>query len=266
MGNNSGLVLLAVIALWLGLAGLSSAQSCGCGVDTCCSQWGFCGTGDAYCGAGCQQGPCYGWPVSSIVSDSFFNGIANQSNPSCEGKGFYTRTSFLQATNSYSEFGTVGTAIVARQEIAAFFAHFTHETGHMCYINEINGTSRNYCDTTTTQWPCTPGKNYYGRGPLQLSWNFNYGPAGLSIGFDGLNNPDIVATDSVTSFKAALWFWMNNCHSLITSGQGFGATIQAINGLLECNGANPAAVNARVQYYKDYCQQFGVNPGNNLTC
>uniref|UniRef100_A0A0A9GRL2 Chitinase n=1 Tax=Arundo donax TaxID=35708 RepID=A0A0A9GRL2_ARUDO len=25
-------------------------------------------------------------------------------------------------------------------------------------------------------------------------------------------------------------------------------------------------MNARVRYYKQYCQQFGVDPGNNLTC
>ncbi|WOL16837.1 hypothetical protein Cni_G25625 [Canna indica] len=59
---------------------------------------------------------------------------------------------------------------------------------------------------------------------------------------------------------------MNNCHSLITSGQGFGATIRAINGALECDGKNPTTVNARVGYYKDYCSQFGVDPGNDLTC
>ena len=66
------------------------------------------------------------------------------------------------------------------------------------------------------------GKGYYGRGPLQISWNFNYGPAGESIGFDGLNEPETVATDNVISFKTALWFWMNNCHHLIISGQGLG--------------------------------------------
>ncbi|WOL14538.1 chitinase 6 [Canna indica] len=41
---------------------------------------------------------------------------------------------------------------------------------------------------------------------------------------------------------------MNNCHSLITSDQGFGATIRAINGALECDGKNPTTVNARVGY------------------
>ena len=74
-------------------------------------------------------------------------------------------------------------------------------------------------------------KGYYGRGPIQLSWNYNYGPAGSSIGFDGLNNPETVATDPIISFRAALWFWMNNVHSIILSGQGFGATIRAINGI-----------------------------------
>ena len=49
-------------------------------------------------------------------------------------------------------------------------------------------------------------------------------------------------------------------------GQGFGATIRAINGAIECNGGNTNAVNARVKYYKDYCSQFGVSTGDNLTC
>lgn len=136
----------------------------------------------------------------------------------------------------------------------------------MCYIEEIDGPSKDYCDESNTQYPCNPNKGYYGRGPIQLSWNFNYGPAGDRIGFDGVNNPDIVATDRVISFKTALWYWMNNCHDLIISGQGFGATIRAINGQLECDGANPDTVSARVQYYTNYCNQFQVDPGNNLRC
>ncbi|KAJ9701666.1 hypothetical protein PVL29_006860 [Vitis rotundifolia] len=84
-----------------------------------------------------------------------------------------------------------------------------------------------------------------------------------SIGFDGLGNPGIVATDVLISFKTALWFWMNNVHSVLD--QGFGATIRAINGAVECNGGNTPAVNARVGYYKDYCSHLGVSPGDNLT-
>lgn len=135
-----------------------------------------------------------------------------------------------------------------------------------CYIEEINGASRDYCDRNNTQYPCVEGRRYHGRGPMQLSWNYNYGPAGQSIGFDGLNNPETVATDPVVSFRAAFWHWMNNVHSIITSGRGFGATIRAINGALECDGNNPATVTARVNYYTDYCNQLGVSPGNDLTC
>jgi chitinase len=80
-----------------------------------------------------------------------------------------------------------------------------------CYISEINKAD-SYCDSTKTQWPCASGKKYYGRGPLQISWNYNYGPAGQSIGFDGLGNPDAVAQDAVVAFKTAFWFWMNNVH------------------------------------------------------
>ena len=94
----------------------------------------------------------------------------------------------------------------------------------------------------------------------------NYGPAGQRNGLNGLSQPELVARDNVISFKTALWFWMNNCHSRIISGQGFGATIRAINGRLECDGANPNTVSARVGYYIQYCQQLGVDPGQNLRC
>jgi len=188
--------------------------------------------------------------------------------------------------------------VEGKREIAAFFAHVTHETGRelikpplifnsclvvwcpvpadnfawlhiyvptdFCYINEINGASRNYCDANNRQWPCVPGKKYYGRGPLQISWNYNYGPAGRDIGFNGLGDPNRVAQDAVIAFKTALWFWMNNVHRVMS--QGFGATTRAINGALECNGNNAAQMNARVGYYKQYCQQLGVDPGPNLTC
>ena len=133
-----------------------------------------------------------------------------------------------------------------------------------CHIEEIDGPSKDYCDETNTQYPCNPDKGYYGRGPIQLSWNFNYGPAGNSIGFDGLNSPETVANDPVISFKTALWYWMRSVRPVID--QGFGATIRAINGALECDGGNTATVQKRVEYYTEYCNQLGVDPGENLTC
>ncbi|KAL9379924.1 hypothetical protein Peur_028406 [Populus x canadensis] len=273
MRSNLLTIILAII-----LAGAVpekgvEAQSCGCAANLCCSQYGYCGTGNAYCGQGCKQGPCSASPstpsgggasVADIVTPSFFNGIISQAGAGCAGKNFYTRNTFLDALNSYSQFGQLGSDDASKPEIAAFFAHVTHETGHFCYIEEINGSSRDYCDGKNKQYPCVPGKKYHGRGPLQISWNFNYGPAGESIDFDGLNNPDIVAKDPVVAFKTALWFWMNNVRPVLN--QGFGATIRAINGALECNGGNPGTVQTRIGYYRDYCNQLGVAPGNNLSC
>lgn len=145
------------------------------------------------------------------------------------------------------------------------FDFFVHGFADFCYKEEINGRSRNYCDKTNTQYRCNPKKSYYGRGPIQLAWNYNYGAAGKSLGFDGLNNPDIVARDPVVSFKTALWFWMENCHWDFASGKGFGATIRAINGK-ECGRGNPRAVSSRVNYYTAYCKQFGIKTGTNLMC
>ncbi|XWS13152.1 hypothetical protein CRYUN_Cryun36dG0012900 [Craigia yunnanensis] len=199
--------------------------------------------------------------VADIVTPEFFNGILDQADASCEGKNFYSRAAFLEAVNSFPQFGTANDI---RREFAAFFAHVTHETEHFCFIEEIDGATWDYCDETNTQYPCNPDKGYYGRGPLQLSWNFNYGPAGQSIGFDGLNSPETVATDPVISFKTVLWYWVNSVQPVI--GQGFGATIRAINGAIECDGRNPATVQARINYYTEYCNQLAVAPGDNQTC
>ncbi|PKU80982.1 Acidic endochitinase SP2 [Dendrobium catenatum] len=56
---------------------------------------------------------------------------------------------------------------------------------------------------------------------------------------------------------------MTNVHSVVN--QGFGATIRAINSI-ECDGGNTGEMNDRVNIYQNYCNQFGVSPGDNLTC
>ena len=57
---------------------------------------------------------------------------------------------------------------------------------------------------------------------------------------------------------------MTNVHQSIS--QGFGSTIRAINGLKECDGQDPSKVQSRIQYYQQYCTQFGVAPSDNLSC
>nr|QEL09534.1 class VII chitinase [Pinus banksiana] len=180
-----------------------------------------------------------------------------------ERPSIHTITSWTQPLHSLALAQQAPT--LTTREIAAFFANIAHETSRLCYVEQIEKSD--YCDSTNKKYQCVAGKQYYGRGPLQLTWNYNYDAAGHYLGFDGLNHPEIVAQNGSISWKTAVWFWMkhSNCHSAITSGQGFRATIKAISGD-ECNGGDSDSVDERVNYYTNYCNEFGVDPGSNLSC
>ncbi|XP_009392872.2 endochitinase-like [Musa acuminata AAA Group] len=285
------------------------AEQCGrqaggalCPGGLCCSQYGWCGNTDPYCGQGCQSqcggsGGSGGGSVASIISSSLFEQMLKHRNDAaCPGKGFYTYNAFIAAANSFSGFGTTGDDAKKKREIAAFLAQTSHETtggwatapdgpyawGY-CFVQEQNPSS-DYC-VASSQWPCAAGKKYYGRGPIQISFNYNYGPAGRAIGSDLLNNPDLVATDATISFKTALWFWMTpqspkpSCHDVITGSwtpsnadqaagrlPGYGVTTNIINGGLECGKGYDARVADRIGFYKRYCDLLGVSYGDNLDC
>ncbi|MQM16385.1 hypothetical protein Taro_049341 [Colocasia esculenta] len=261
--------LLAILLLAVSLVALSpepaAAQNCGCPSGACCSRWGYCGTGFDYCGdEKCREGPC--WrplpiDVGGIATQQFFDGIKNKAPAQgCPGRGFYTWGAFLDAARSLPNFGRLWQSQDdAKREIAAFFAHVTQETGSLCKVEE--DYKGDYCnsDVKYRDYPCAPGRKYYGRGPLQVSWNYNYGEAGRDLGFNGLGAPETLATDARASFKASVWFWMRYARPVM--GQGFGATTRAINGENECDGRNRVAVDNRARYYREYCQQLGVAPG-----
>jgi chitinase len=131
--------LLLSTILYLTIVTPINGQNCGCAEGLCCSQYGYCGAGDDYCGLGCKEGPCNtpvapppptnDVSVADIATQEFFDGIIGQADASCAGKNFYTRDAFLSASGSYTAFGRTGTVDDSKREIAAFFAHVTHETG-----------------------------------------------------------------------------------------------------------------------------------------
>ena len=55
-------------------------------------------------------------------------------------------------------------------------------------------------------------------------------------------------------------------HDAIVNGAGFGETIRAINGSIECNGGNPGQVQSRIDLYERITDVLGVEPGDNLSC
>lgn len=64
-------------------------------------------------------------------------------------------------------------------ELATFLAHMKHESGSLQYVTEIACTEQQHsgCDYAEPASIYKPvaGKQYFGRGPFQLSWNYNYG-------------------------------------------------------------------------------------------
>jgi len=176
-----------------------------------------------------------------------------------------------------------------KKELAAFFAQIAHETRHgengkyndgLMFIHE-NNTSLPYT-AENDAYPPVPGKKYYGRGPMELSYNGNYGYASDCIFGEKkilLNNPELVETDPVVAFKTAIYFWMTpqtykpSAHDVMigkwqpnaadkAAGRipGFGMTINIVNGPVECDkGDSMNNMNDRIGFYQYFLKKLGVS-------
>ncbi|MGW6317618.1 glycoside hydrolase family 19 protein [Streptomyces sp. NPDC055099] len=229
------------------------------------------GRSDVWADAGaCGGGTDPGNPDPSgfVVSETQFNQMFPSRN------SFYTYKGLTDALKAYPAFANTGSDTIKRQEAAAFLANVHHETGGLVHIVEQNQANYpHYCDANQP-YGCPAGQAaYYGRGPIQLSWNFNYKAAGDALGIDLLRNPYLVERDPAIAWKTGLWYWNTQSgpgtmtpHNAMVNSRGFGETIRAINGSLECNGGNPGQVQSRVDRYKQFTQILGTTPGSNLSC
>lgn len=179
-----------------------------------------------------------------------------------------------------------------KKELAAFFAHIAHETRNgmdgkyndgLMLKQEIH-TDSAYI-TKNVIYPAVAGKKYFGRGPLQISYNGNYGFASDCIFGNKnilLNNPDLITSNAVVAFKTAIYFWMtpqslkpsahevmlgkwqpNNDDKVKGRKPGFGMTINIINGALECNkGENQVAMNNRINFYRHFLKLLNTTDAN----
>ena len=192
----------------------------------------------------------------------------------------YTYDALLKAAASFPEFAGEGAREVRLRELAAFFAHAAHETTSgwagakggpyvwgLYYTDEqacLDGHCTQYNTGGTSPYKPAAGKSYYGRGPLQLTYAYNYGLAGDELHLPLLANPEMVSRDGVVAFRTALWFWMKaqapkpSCHEVMCGKwqpaatdlaahrkPGFGMTINIINGGVECRTNEQAARDAR---------------------
>ena len=207
-------------------------------------------------------------PASAfVVTRGEFEGAFPHRNP------FYTYDDLVAALPLFPAFTATGDDATRRREAAAFLGNVDHETGGLTIVEEDVQRRRGYCDSAKS-YGCPAGKDaYFGRGPGQLSWNYNYRAAGDSLGVDLLADPALVGRDPVLAWRTALWFWNTQAggasatpHDAMVGGLGFGETIRAFNGALECDGANGAQVQSRVDAYLRMSALLGVSPGKNLDC
>ncbi|RYE18515.1 MAG: hypothetical protein EOP51_21810 [Sphingobacteriales bacterium] len=195
----------------------------------------------------------------------------------------------------YIDFGNFCTEkdlLTNKKELAAFFAHIAHETrlgenrqynDGLMLRHEAN-TSLPYI-VANDEYPPVAGKKYYGRGPMQLSYNGNYGYASHCIFGNKdslLKHPELIETNAVVAFKTAIYFWMTpqspkpSAHDAITGiwqpnaadkskGRlpGFATTINIINGALECGkGEEQANMLDRIGFYRHFLTRLGAKDDN----
>merc|ERR1740116_497335 len=270
------------------------------------------------------------WFTREIFAQMF----PNICNAACQGCNMLTYDCLIAATLMYPDFASSNDEDANKREVAAWLGEMSQETtgggcgqsiensdgscscgpmwcdSHpgggcstwgLCFVEEAGGT---YC-SSSAHYPCVPGKSYKGRGPKQLSYNYNYGQ--FSEKFCGdkhvlLNNPEWVASNPTLAWASSIWFWFSGgacnpgetckpgCHDVflgrkkmcpadVTAGRkyGLGWVTNVINGGLECGSAGAGKcdyrVHSRVRFYKHFCDILGVNPlaagwteGENLFC
>ena len=150
-----------------------------------------------------------------------------------QANSVYDHTGFLKAVAKFPAFcnesNKQGWSIekTCKQELSALFAHWGQETGKrdpangefwtqgLYYVEEIAKSDYKSWNWSNTSWPNQSGVQYFGRGPMQLSWNYNYGQFSNVFSTDGYNSkmellkdPGLVSRDGYVAMAAGLWFYM----------------------------------------------------------
>ncbi len=224
---------------------------------------------------------------SSIIrTDPDFDASWNQSKP------------IITQVIDYGVFAKEGNDTVRKRELAAFLANIAQETtggwdtapggrySWGLYFREEQGyegtNNIGYRDENNLIYPPAPGKSYHGRGPIQLSYNYNYGQVSEFLFGDKnvlLANPEQIIQDGALAFQTAIWFWMTpqypkpSAHDVMVGNwtpsnydlernrtPGFGMTINIINGGVECGkGTEINKVLHRIGHYNRFSDILGVN-------
>ncbi len=228
--------------------------------------------------------------LQTILSESQFNDMFPNRNE------VFTYAALVEAANKYPNFLNNPEAGTNISELVAFLANVSHETTGgwddapggtyawgLHFAQEVgceSGGCTHYEDPNSPFKPVA-GQTYQGRGAIQLSWNYNYGPASLDIFKNSdvlLQSPSRVASEPLMAWQTAIWFWMTpqppkpSCHEVMAGEAGsfngdlFEETVNIINGGIECgNGMNDNLLN-RIGFYKHFAEILKAPIPENLGC
>ena len=144
------------------------------------------------------------------------------------------------ANTAHETTGGWDTAPGGREAWGLYFTYEVNCTPAVCAYSTYSATNPDLAPYKPVE-----GQGYYGRGPMQLSYNYNYGPFSEYY-FNDVNvllaNPDRVVEDSEVAWASAIWFWMKpqynkpSAHFMMTGnpgimglGAGFGSTLASSN-------------------------------------
>jgi predicted chitinase len=153
--------------------------------------------------------------------------------------------------------------ITTKQEASMFLAQILWESGGLKYKREL-ACVKTGCPGRYDHSVGVPGKEYYGRGYIQLTHSTNYKKASEALYHDDrlVKNPDLVADDEDAAWGTAFWYWKTFCHSRAGIAQGhFGVGTMCINGG-ECTH-NMSAAHSRFAIYRKILAAIHLNVAAN---
>jgi predicted chitinase len=144
--------------------------------------------------------------------------------------------------------------ITSTNRITMFMAQTGHETDHYkTFVEYTNSDGTNaWCHKYDG------GCRFKGRGAIQLTHRRNYASAGSALGYDYVNNPDMVA-ELPHAFLTAGWFWSQNGLNNPSDLRDLDRATRIING-----GTN--GLEARRTLYNRAKMCFSNNPNEASGC
>ena len=149
---------------------------------------------------------------------------------------------------------------IRKDQRSMFLAQLIHESAGLSAIEEIRCLDGKTCIGEYKDDIGLPGKEYHGRGFIQLTWGANYKAAsnGLGMGDKLLQNPEIVSQNVDIAVNVSVWFWKNMVENDVgVLRNQFGSSTKVINGPLECGNSGSVVPSLRYELYKIVAEVMG---------